>query len=249
MLSLQSNFAKKMRIITAIDIIEGQCVRLTEGDYEQKKVYHSHPLEIAKMYEAEGIQYLHLVDLDGAKAGHIVNWKILEEICSQTTLHVDFGGGLKSNEDLKIAFDAGAKQITGGSIAVKNRELFLEWIKIYGASKIILGADVRHEMIAVSGWQQTTDIQLFDFLEDYIQQGITTVICTDIQKDGKLQGVSLDLYQKILEKFPDLNLIASGGVTDMQDIDALQKINIYGTIIGKALYEDKIRIRDLAKYL
>ncbi|MEL6926449.1 MAG: 1-(5-phosphoribosyl)-5-[(5-phosphoribosylamino)methylideneamino] imidazole-4-carboxamide isomerase, partial [Bacteroidota bacterium] len=200
-----------MQIIPAIDIIEGKCVRLTQGDYKQKKVYNENPLEVAKSFEAAGITRLHLVDLDGAKAKHIVNWRVLETIAGQTSLTIDFGGGLKSDEDARIAFEAGAAQITGGSIAVKDPDTFMGWLETYGADKIILGADVKDEKIAISGWQEKTEIDLFDFLADYFQKGLRYVICTDIAKDGLLQGSSVGLYRKINARFPDIKLIASGG--------------------------------------
>lgn len=234
-----------MQIIPAIDIIDGKCVRLTQGDYAQKKVYNEDPLEVAKMFEGAGIERLHLVDLDGAKAKHIVNWKVLEKIATKTSLKIDFGGGLKSNKDVEIAFNSGALQITGGSIAVKDRPTFEGWLEQYGSEKIILGADVKNEQIAISGWQETTAINLFDFLTDYIQKGIKYIICTDIAKDGLLQGTSVDLYKKIRTEFPDLQLIASGGVTSMKDIEALQEIDCFGAIIGKAIYEGKLSVKEL----
>ncbi len=238
-----------MRIIPAIDIIEGQCVRLTQGDYSQKKIYHSNPLEVAKEFEDNGIKYLHLVDLDGAKSNEIVNWKTLEKICSKTNLKVDFGGGIKTDEAIKLAFECGASQITGGSIAVKNEKLFSEWINIFGASKIILGADVKDEKIAVGGWLENTDLNLFDFLKAYVKKGIDYVICTDISKDGLLQGTSIELYQKIMQQFPSLKLIASGGVTSIDELDKLLEINTEGVIIGKAIYENKISLKELQKYV
>jgi phosphoribosylformimino-5-aminoimidazole carboxamide ribotide isomerase len=238
-----------MKIIPAIDIINGECVRLSQGNYEQKKVYNSNPVEVAKMYEAEGAKYLHVVDLDGAKAGRIVNFEVLAKICQSTNLHVDFGGGLQSDEDLKIAFDCGAKQITGGSIAVKKPEVFAAWLAKYGGERIILGADVKNEKIAISGWQNVTEIDLFEYLSQYIQKGIKTIICTDIAKDGLLQGTSVDLYQKIQAQFPDLQIVASGGVAGIADIEALQKMTIYGVIIGKALYENRLSWAELKPYL
>lgn len=237
-----------IRIIPAIDIIGGQCVRLTQGDFQTKKVYHADPVEMAKEYEGYGITHLHLVDLDGAKAGHLVNWKILEDICKQTSLSVDFGGGLQSDEDLRTAFSCGAKQITGGSIAVKNKDKFLSWIEEFGGEKIILGADTQLEKIAISGWQTITDIHIFDFLDEFTQKGIQYVISTDISKDGLLQGTSLELYQRIRERYPKLNLIASGGVASMQDVSDLDEMGAYGVIIGKALYENKIKLGDIRKY-
>lgn len=238
-----------MRIIPAIDIIEGQCVRLTQGDYSQKKIYHSNPVEVAKEFEDNGIKYLHLVDLDGAKSNTIVNWKTLEKICNETNLKVDFGGGIKTDEAIKLAFECGASQITGGSIAVKNEQLFSDWIDDFGAEKIILGADVMNEKIAVAGWLEKTDLNLFDFLNAYVQKGIEYVICTDISKDGLLQGTSIELYQKIMQQFPNLKLIASGGVTAIGELDKLVEINVEGVIIGKAIYENKISLKELQKYV
>jgi len=238
-----------MQIIPAIDIIEGKCVRLTQGDYQQKKVYNENPLEVAKAFEGAGIQRLHLVDLDGARAKHIVNWKVLEQIAGKTSLTIDFGGGLKTDKDAEIAFNSGAQQITGGSIAIKDRSTFEGWLERFGRDKIILGADVKEEKIAVSGWQETTETHLFDFLKDYRKQGIQYVICTDISKDGLLQGTSLELYQKIREQFPDLLLIASGGVSSIDDIEALLELNCYGAIIGKAIYEGKIDLKTLHRYI
>ncbi|MEM6319579.1 MAG: 1-(5-phosphoribosyl)-5-[(5-phosphoribosylamino)methylideneamino]imidazole-4-carboxamide isomerase [Bacteroidota bacterium] len=234
-----------MYIIPAIDLIEGKCVRLTQGDYNQKKIYNENPLEVAKQFEGAGIERLHLVDLDGAKAKHIVNWRVLEKIATKTSLQIDFGGGLKSDKDAEIAFNSGAQQITGGSIAVKDRPTFEGWLEKYGSEKIILGADVKNEQIAISGWQETTDLNLFDFLADYIQKGVRCIICTDIAKDGLLQGTSVDLYKKIRKEFPDLQLIASGGVTSMEDVEALTEIDCYGAIIGKAIYEGKLQLEAL----
>lgn len=236
-----------MRFIPAIDIIDGKCVRLTQGDYSQKKIYNENPVEVAKSFENAGLQYLHLVDLDGAKQKKVVNYKVLEQIASQTSLKIDFGGGVQSNEDIQKVFDAGARQITGGSIAVKNPDLFESWIERYGSEKIILGADVKNEKIAVGGWEETSELHIFNFLEKYLAKGIRYVICTDISKDGLLQGTSLELYQKILKKFPDIHLIASGGVSCMQDLDDLQKNGLEGAIIGKAIYEEKISLEELTK--
>ena len=237
-----------MYIIPAIDIIEGKCVRLTQGDYAQKKIYNENPLEIAKQFEDAGLQRLHLVDLDGAKAGRIINYKVLETLSSKTNLHIDFGGGLKSDDDLKVAFECGAQQVTGGTIAVKNRETFLNWINTFGAEKIILGADVKDEKIAIGGWIETSDIWLKDFLQDYVNQGIKYCICTDISKDGLLRGSSNELYERLLSDFKDLQLIASGGVTDMSDLEKLKEIGCFGAIIGKAIYEGRISLKDLEKF-
>ncbi len=235
-------------IIPAIDIIEGKCVRLSQGDYNQKKVYNENPLEVAQMFEDHGIKRLHLVDLDGAKAGNIVNYKVLETIATKTNLVIDFGGGLKSNGDLRIAFESGAKMITGGSIAVKNPAVFSGWIEKYGAEKIILGADVKDEKIAVGGWIETSDLDLLPFVKGYTEKGIIKVICTDISKDGMLQGPSVDLYKKVLQEFPNLYLVASGGLSSMEDIDRLVEAKVPAVITGKAIYEGKIDLKQLEKY-
>ncbi len=238
-----------IEIIPAIDIIEGKCVRLSKGDYESKKVYNENPVEVAKEFEANGISRLHVVDLDGAASHHIVNYSILEKIASQTSLIIDFGGGIKSDEDLRIAFESGAKMITGGSIAVKEPELFTQWIKKYGSDKIILGADVKNKMIAVNGWKEGTELELMTFLEEYIEKGIQKVICTDIDCDGMLQGPSTALYNEILEKFPSTYLIASGGVSCIDDIIKLEEAKVPAVIFGKALYEGKIQLKDLKIFL
>lgn len=270
-----------MRIIPAIDIIEGKCVRLSKGDYDTKKIYNENPLEVAKEFEAHGIQYLHLVDLDGAKSKHIVNHKVLEQIASNTNLKIDFGGGLKTDDDLKIAFESGASQITGGSIAVKNREVFTGWIAKHGADKIILGADATDEKVAVSGWQEESKEELLPFIQNYQKKGITYVICTDISKDGMLQGPSFELYRKILEStnnhnlsvrtksrtnedlstYPDsaghrslkgtsdLKLIASGGISTFEELPKLAEMGCEGTIIGKAIYENRIRLKQLEAFI
>ena len=244
-----------MRIIPAIDIIDGKCVRLSKGDYDTKKIYNENPLEVAKEFEAHGIEYLHLVDLDGAKSKHIVNHKVLEQIASQTTLKIDFGGGLKTNEDLRIAFDSGASQITGGSIAVKDRETFTGWIETYGAEKIILGADALNEKIAVSGWQEDSKEDLIPFIQGYQKNGIVFVICTDISKDGMLQGPSFNLYQKILEQTGKgidgggINLIASGGISTFDELPKLAALGCEGTIIGKAIYENRISLKQLEEFI
>lgn len=238
-----------IEIIPAIDIIDGKCVRLSQGDYEQKKVYNENPLEVAKMFESVGIKRLHLVDLDGAKAKHIVNYKVLERIATNTTLTIDFGGGLKSDDDLRIAFECGAKMVTGGSVAVKYRETFLSWIAKFGSDRIILGADVKDKKIAVGGWLETTNLDLFPFVEKYKEEGINKIICTDISKDGMLAGPSIELYKEILQKFPDLYLIASGGVSSMNDIEQLQEANVPAVITGKAIYEGKIKLNELSSFL
>ena len=234
-----------MYCIPAIDIIDGQCVRLTQGDYQQKKVYNQDPLEVAKEFEAAGIKRLHLVDLDGAKSSRIINHKVLENIATNTNLQIDFGGGLKSDNDVQIAFDSGAHQITGGTIAVKNPELFMSWIEKYGAEKIILGADVKDGFIAVHGWQEKSDLELFAFLSNYVAKGIEYVICTDVSRDGLLEGSALSLYQKIMQEFPSLKLIASGGVSSIKEVVELRKTGCYGAIIGKAIYEGRIAVKDL----
>jgi phosphoribosylformimino-5-aminoimidazole carboxamide ribotide isomerase len=238
-----------MRIIPAIDIIDGKCVRLTKGDYSTKKIYNENPLEVAKEFEGAGIKYLHVVDLDGAKAQHVVNYKILEQINSKTRLKIDFGGGLKTNEDLHIAFNSGAKQITGGSIAVKNPEMFEGWIHKYGGIKIILGADCNNERIAVSGWQEESDMEVIPFIKGYENKGIKYVISTDIAKDGMLEGPSFDLYKRILSETKDIKLIASGGVTSIEDLNRLEDLGCEAAIIGKAIYEGHIKLSDLGTRL
>lgn len=237
-----------MRIIPAIDVIDGKCVRLSKGDYNTQKTYNQHPLEVAKAYEAHGIEHLHLVDLDGAKSKHIVNHKVLETIATKTNLKIDFGGGLKTDEDLKIAFESGAQQVTGGSIAVKQPEVFGRWISTYGAEKIILGADVKGEYIATDGWLETSDQSLFDFLAHYQAKGIQYTICTDISKDGMLQGPSFDLYQKILSE-TQVKLIASGGISQFDELPRLAEMGCEGTIIGKAIYENRISLKELEQFI
>lgn len=258
-----------MRIIPAIDIIDGKCVRLSKGDYSTSKIYSESPLEVAKQFEAHGIQYLHLVDLDGAKSQHIVNHQILEEIASKTTLKIDFGGGLKTDEDLRIAFQCGANQVTGGSIAVKNPEIFKSWLQQFGSEKIILGADAKDEKVAISGWTEDSNKALIPFIQKYIDEGISYVICTDINKDGMLQGPSFDLYNKILNENilsgraqrrtelvevsrpngNELKLIASGGISTFEDLPKLAAIGCEGVIIGKAIYENRISLKQLQKYI
>jgi phosphoribosylformimino-5-aminoimidazole carboxamide ribotide isomerase len=239
---------KKIEIIPAIDIIEGKCVRLSQGDYNQKTVYNENPLEVAKMFEAAGIHRLHLVDLDGAKAKHIVNQKILENIASKTNLVIDFGGGLKSDKDLEIAFNSGASMITGGSIAVKEKDTFLQWLENYGSNKIILGADAKDGKIAVSGWQETTELSVIDFIESYYKQGIKKVISTDISRDGMLSGPAFELYSEIMKTLPEVEIIASGGISSMDDILKLNEMGVPGVITGKAIYEGKIDLKDIEKY-
>jgi len=233
-----------MRIIPAIDIIGGKCVRLSKGDYSTRKIYNESPLEVAKAFEANGIQFIHVVDLDGARSNHIVNYKVLHEIASKTSLKVDFGGGMKSNEDLKIAFENGASQITGGSIAVKNPDLFLEWSAIYGKERIILGADCIDRKIATYGWLETSSLDVVDFILNFEAKGVQYVICTDISKDGMLEGTSNDLYTEIMEK-SKVRLIASGGVSSIEDLYKLIELGSEGAIIGKAIYEQKITLKEL----
>ena len=234
-----------IELIPAIDIINGQCVRLSKGDYGTKKVYNTTPLEVAKAFEDHGVRRLHLVDLDGAKAQHIVNHRVLEQITSHTSLTVDFGGGLKSDDDLRIAFECGASMITGGSIAVKQPAVFEAWLAAYGPDKIILGSDAHHGKIALNGWQEGSDIDLLDFLDGYIRKGVSKTICTDISKDGMLQGPSTALYRQILAAHPDLYLIASGGVSSMGDIRQLDEAGVPAVIFGKAIYEGRITLKEL----
>ncbi|MCK0109731.1 1-(5-phosphoribosyl)-5-[(5-phosphoribosylamino)methylideneamino]imidazole-4-carboxamide isomerase [Flavobacteriaceae bacterium S0825] len=239
-----------MRIIPAIDIIEGKCVRLTKGDYNTKKIYNENPLEVAKLFEDSGIEFLHVVDLDGAKASHIVNYKVLEQIATKTNLKIDFGGGLKSNEDLKIAFESGANQITGGSIAVKNPAIFESWISTYGSNKIILGADCNNEKIAVAGWQEESELDVIPFIKEYQSKDIQYVICTDISKDGMLEGPSFDLYKRILsETNQSLKLIASGGISTFEELPKLKELGCGGVIIGKAIYENRISLKQLEQFI
>ncbi len=238
-----------IEIIPAIDIINGKCVRLTQGDFAKQTSYNDNPVEVAKAFEQAGIKRLHLVDLDGAKQKKIVNSKVLEDISRNTNLTIDFGGGLQSDEDIEKAFSSGATQVTGGSIAVKQPQLFEKWIQKYGAAKIILGADARNGMIAVSGWQEVTEVSVFSLVEDYLAKGIQYVICTDVAKDGLLAGPSFELYEELLKRFPSLKLIASGGVTTISDIERLNEMNVYGAIIGKAYYEGKIKLNELNRFL
>lgn len=236
-----------MIIIPAIDIIDGKCVRLTQGDYHQKTIYNEHPLEVAKQFEDAGLQRLHLVDLDGAKAGAVKNWKVLETIAANTSLIIDFGGGIKTEKDVDVVFNSGAALATVGSIAVKNKNIFLSWLEKYGADKFLLGADVKDEKIAVAGWLETTDIDIYDFIESYVQKGVQQIFCTDVSKDGKLEGPSIELYKNIISKFPSLHFIASGGVATIDDLIELQQIGCAAAIVGKAIYEGRIDISDLKK--
>lgn len=234
-----------MKIIPAIDIIDGKCVRLTQGDYNQKKIYNENPLEVARQFEDAGLKFLHLVDLDGAKAGEVVNWKVIESICNSTQLNVDFGGGIKTEEQIKRLIDYGIQQVNLGSIAVKEPQLVSEWIQQFGSEKIILSADVKDEMIAISGWMEDASITITDFLKDYSHRGIEYVTCTDIGTDGMLTGPNIGLYKKILLTFPQLNLIASGGVSSLDDLRELKQIGVDGAIVGKAIYEGRIKLEEL----
>ena len=238
-----------MRIIPAIDIIEGKCVRLTKGDYNTKKVYNENPLEVAKSFEGSGIEYLHVVDLDGAKASRIMNYKVLETLAAKTILKIDFGGGLKSDEDLRIAFNSGANQVTGGSIAVKNPEIFQNWITTYGSDKIILGADCNNENIAINGWQEESELKVLPFIKDYQSKGIVYTICTDISKDGMLEGPSYELYQNIIEQIEGIKLIASGGISHFDELFKLKAMGCEGVIIGKAIYEQRISLKQLEQFI
>jgi phosphoribosylformimino-5-aminoimidazole carboxamide ribotide isomerase len=242
-----------LRIIPAIDIIDGKCVRLTKGDYNTKKIYNENPLEVAKEFEAAGIEFLHVVDLDGAKASQIINYKVLEQIASKTNLKIDFGGGLKSNKDLEIAFNSGANQITGGSIAVKNSNIFESWIEKYGAQKIILGADFYPDSaggkIATNGWQEESTLELIPFIKGYQNKGIQYVICTDISKDGMLQGPSFEVYKEIITVVKNVKLIASGGISTFDELPRLAENGCEGVIIGKAIYEKKISLKQLEQYI
>ncbi len=237
-----------MQIIPAIDLIEGKCVRLTEGDYAQKKIYNEDPLEVAKAFEGIGLMRLHLVDLDGAKAGEVVNWKVLEKITNNTSLKIDFGGGIKKESTLKTVLDTGAAYATIGSLAVKSRNIFEEWIERFGPEVFMLGADVFEEKIAIGGWLEKTDIDAYTFMQSYMDKGVKQMFCTDIQKDGKLQGPSTDLYKKIIAKFPSLQLIASGGVSNMQDLIDLRTIGCSAAIVGKAIYENRITLEALSNF-
>lgn len=237
-----------MQIIPAIDLIDGKCVRLTEGDYAQKKIYNEDPLEVAKAFEGIGLMRLHLVDLDGAKAGEVVNWKVLEKIAHHTALKIDFGGGIKQETTLKSVLDAGATYATIGSLAVKNRAIFEEWIERFGANVFMLGADVYEEKIAIGGWIEKTNIDVYEFIQSYLNKGIGQIFCTDIQKDGKLEGPSIELYKIIIHQFPSLNLIASGGVSNLHDLNELRAIGCAAAIVGKAIYENRISLKELASF-
>lgn len=236
-----------MIIIPAIDIIDGKCVRLTQGDYTQKKIYNEHPLEVARQFEDAGLARLHLVDLDGAKSGAVKNWKVLEAIAGKTSLIIDFGGGIKTDKDVQIVFDSGAKLATVGSIAVKNEEELVKWFLQFGADRFLLGADVKDEKIAIHGWQETSDIWIYDFIEKYSQHGVKQLFCTDVSKDGKLEGPAIELYKNIIGKFSQLNFIASGGVSSIKDLIELEQIGCKGAIVGKAIYENRISLDDLTR--
>ena len=238
-----------IEIIPAIDIIDGKCVRLTKGDYDSVKVYNDDPVEVAKMFEGYGIRRIHTVDLDGAKSRHIVNHKVIERIADHTSLIIDFGGGIKSNEDIDIAFDSGASMVTIGSVAVTQPELFDKWMEKYGDNKIILGADVKNERISINGWKEEYNQELIPFITHYVNKGVDNVLCTDISKDGMLEGPAYDLYEKIMTLFPKLNLIASGGVSCIEDIEKLNARGIPSVVVGKALYEGKIKMEELKKYV
>ncbi len=236
-----------LKIIPAIDLIDGKCVRLSKGDFNTKKVYNESPLEVAKQFEANGMEYLHLVDLDGARSKQIVNHKVLAEIASKTDLKVDFGGGIKSTNDAEIAFDSGAYKITAGSVAVDNKKLFIKWIEKFGADKLILGADCKDQKIATHGWLKTSGIHVLDFIKEFESRGLEEVACTDISKDGMLRGPSIELYKQILAE-TDMALIASGGVSSVDDLKVLKAIGCEGAIIGKAIYEGKINLKKLEKF-
>ena len=238
-----------IELIPAIDMIEGKCVRLSQGDYGTQKVYAEDPAEMARRLEDAGIRRLHVVDLDGAKVGHIVNYRTLERIATQTNLCIDFGGGLKSDEDLRIAFESGAQMVTGGSIAVREPERFLAWLKAYGSERIILGADAKERKIAVGGWEESTTLELIPFIQDYVQKGVRKVICTDISKDGMLQGPAVELYQEIQCEVPEVYLVASGGVSSIADIERLAEAGIPAVIFGKALYEGRISFQELERFI
>ncbi len=237
-----------MHIIPAIDLIDGKAVRLTQGDYRQKIEYNARPLEVAQQFEDAGLTRLHLVDLDGAREKRVVNWKVLEQITAKTRLHVDFGGGVQSDDDLRMVFECGARQVTGGSIAVKQPDVLDQWLSQYGPEKIILGADAKNEKIAVGGWAEGTDVWIYDFLETWVDKKVRYVISTDVAKDGLLQGPSFDLYRTMQDRFPNLNIIASGGVSNMSDLEMLADMDIYGVIVGKAIYEGRITLKELAQF-
>lgn len=238
-----------IELIPAIDIIDGKCVRLSKGEYDSKKVYNENPLEVAKEFEANGLKRLHVVDLDGAASKHIVNYRTLEQLAGHTSLTIDFGGGIKTDDDLHIAFDSGAQMVTLGSIAIKNPELFERWLKTYGNERIILGADAKNGKIAVSGWKEESETELMDFLAQYITKGVSKVLCTDISRDGMMEGPATDLYREIMQAHPDIHLIASGGVSNIDDIYRLDEAGIPAVVFGKAIYEGRIRLKELTSLL
>jgi phosphoribosylformimino-5-aminoimidazole carboxamide ribotide isomerase len=237
-----------LQIIPAIDIIDGKCVRLEQGDYNKISLYHKEPLEVAKKFEDAGLKRLHLVDLDGAKVGTVKNWKVLETIAGKTSLVIDFGGGIKTEKDVEIVFDSGAFLATVGSIAIKNEEEFVRWLLKFGADKFLLGADVKNEKITVSGWQEETKIWVYDFIQQWIDHGVKQIFCTDVSKDGKLEGPSFDLYKNVISKFSGLFFIASGGVSSLDDLQGLEEIGCKGATVGKAIYENKIQIKELLSF-
>jgi phosphoribosylformimino-5-aminoimidazole carboxamide ribotide isomerase len=237
-----------MEIIPAIDIIDGKCVRLTLGDYSQKKIYSEQPLEVARQFEDVGLKRLHLVDLDGAKAGAVKNWKVLEILAAKTAMVIDFGGGIKTEKDVQIVFESGSTYATIGSMAVKERDTFIGWLKKFGADKFLLGADVRDEKLTISGWTEKTEIRIYDFIQDYLEQGVHQIFCTDVAKDGALGGASIELYKNIMQQFPNLHFIASGGVRHLDDVYELEDIGCKSVIIGKALYEQRISLAELKKF-
>ncbi len=238
----------RTEIIPAIDILGGKCVRLSQGDYNRKTIYNEHPLEVARMFEDAGIRRLHLVDLDGARARHIVNYKVLAQVASKTSLIIDFGGGLKSDDDVIVAFESGAAMVTGGSIAVKKPDTFFAWLAKYGCEKIILGADAKDGKIAVSGWEEETELPVIDFISGFHAKGVLKVISTDISRDGMLTGPAFELYAEIMEALPDVEIIASGGISSMEEIFKLAEMNVPGVITGKAIYEGKISLIEIKKY-
>jgi phosphoribosylformimino-5-aminoimidazole carboxamide ribotide isomerase len=238
-----------IKIIPSIDLVDGKCVRLTQGNFDEKKIYDSDPVAVAKRFAEAGIERLHLVDLDGAKAGKVINHQILERITAETKLKIDFGGGIKSDDDIQKVFDCGANQVTAGTIAVQNPKLVLSWIQKFGKDKIILGADVLNGIVRINGWVNPSEIKLFDFITNYQWHGIRYVLCTDIEKDGMMKGSSVDLYKSIIKQFPEMRVIASGGVSSIEEIKQLNKIGCYGVVIGKAIYENLISLEDLAKLI
>jgi phosphoribosylformimino-5-aminoimidazole carboxamide ribotide isomerase len=238
-----------IEIIPAIDIMNGKCVRLSQGDFQTQKIYSESPVEIAKQFEEAGIKRLHMVDLDGAKKGSVVNINVLEIVASQAHLKIDFGGGIKTTNDAEAIFNAGASIINIGSIAIKQPDIVIEWIEKFGAEKILLGADVKDEKIVINGWQQSTEINIIDYLKDWSSKKMNNIFCTDVSKDGLLQGASIELYKKIIQSIPHIHLTASGGVSSLKDVEELETIGCSGVIIGKALYEGKIKLNELKKFI